>query len=96
MSNIFTVEAAQAIIDTFGPCTSMYECISPTELVEQFNEFQRNNPEETLSDFVAICLIVEGVQAERMDGTGACYREWKAMRPSVEDELRRLGHEVKS
>jgi hypothetical protein len=95
MSNILTVEAAEAIIDAFGPCTSMYECISPTELVEQFNEFQQNNPEDTLNDFVAICLKVEGVQAERMDDTGACYREWKAVRSMVEDVLRRLGYEVK-
>jgi len=93
--SFLTVEQAQAIINAFGPCTGMYECTSPVELVQAFNEAKNRDSEETVNDYLKVCLAVEGIQAERMDEDGACYREWKAAKPAVIAGLEALGYMVK-
>ena len=91
-----TIDQAKAIIATFGPCTSMYECISPVELLQNFNEALERDPEETVDGFLKVQLAVEGIQAERMDESGKCYREWKAAKPAVIAGLIALGYQVNS
>ncbi len=94
--NTLTIEQAAAIIEAFGPCTSLYECVSAKELIREFDESKERNPNRTVNDLVGTLLSVESVSAERMDDTGACYREWKATRPAVIAGLQALGYTLKS
>jgi len=72
-----TEEQARAVRDAFGPCTNLYECNTIAELVAE--------------DFdLKVALDVESIVAERMDDTGACYREWKAAKLALLKRLEAL------
>ena len=89
-----TVDQAKAIIAAFGPCTALYECCSPEELVERFEDDKSREPEKTVGEYLGTLLAVEGINAERMDESGECYREWKVAKPAVIVGLTALGYSV--
>lgn len=83
------LELAARIIEAFGPCTTLYECTMPSELVEQHVEHEARSPDETLGGFLRVLLDVESIEAERMGDV--CYREWIESRPVVLERLAALG-----
>src|SRR4051812_11718170 len=57
-----TVELASKIIDAFGSCTTIYECTTPEELIEDYNA---SDYERTIADLVSVQLTVEDIHVDR-------------------------------
>jgi hypothetical protein len=51
---------AEKLIKAFGPCSTIYECSSPNELIDRFNDFNKSMPE-----FVKFSIEMEELFWER-------------------------------
>ena len=89
-----TLEEAKRIIEAFGPCTVLYECTTPEELVKQLQHYQEQKGGPALQDYLEVLLDVEGIYAEREGDV--CLCEWTdIMRPGVLSRLADIGYVVK-
>ena len=69
---VLTPEMAQTILNCFGPCTTLYECTTAEELIEEFNKGQGlidgDEPFASVKDFVAFQMGIEGIRVDRQLG----------------------------
>lgn len=72
-------ETAKKIIEAFGPCTAVYECMEPAEVVA----FAEKYP----TGWLDALLAGEAVRAER-DGA---YAEWRNAEPAIVARLAAIG-----
>lgn len=100
-----TQEQAKAIIDAFGPCTTLYECTTPEELIKEYQE----DDTSSIADFVQTLYDVEDVHNdraadaayEREAGDGPKGHHQKVVselgqsQKSIKGRLAALGYEVK-
>ena len=56
-----TLEEAKAILQLFGPCTQLYECMTAEEVVEDAAKFA------TAKEYVEMRLRIEDVLCDRMN-----------------------------
>lgn len=52
-------ELAEKVLEAFGPCTTLYECTTAEELIEQAKDF------DTLKECIDVMLTCEEIHAER-------------------------------
>lgn len=77
-----TIEVAKQIIEAFGPCTSLYECTTPEELVEKAQAPWVNS----LPELIDGLLRSEEVFLERS-------REVESMRDGAEGFMQDISRE---
>jgi len=78
-----TTEQAKAIIEAFGPCTSVYECREPAELVEDALDFS------DLATLVCALFKAEEIFLEQRGNQWSGENE-KQFRAEVADDKRFL------
>ena len=74
------LKKASKIIEAFGPCTVLYECKTPAEVVTMAADEYL-----TATDLASIYLTVEDVDRER--GGHDIYTEWVAAKPALLERL---------
>jgi len=93
------LEQAKAIIEAFGSCSTVYECTTPAEMIEDYESGGCDN----ITDYVGILYTVEGIHMER-SRDGASYQsdelqqkviaEYEEMKAGQRERLAAIGYKV--
>jgi hypothetical protein len=89
------LEIARLIMDAFGPCTNVYECYTPHEIVAEMQE-----PGETILGWIEGQLDVEDILQDRYFGTlegdrhARAVKSWDEHRAAIVTRLRGIGYHV--
>ena len=76
-----TLKQATDIVNAFGPCTVLYECMGPEDLAERALDCA------DIRELIALNLRLESIAAER-DGF---WSEWADAKPAILRRLSLLG-----
>jgi hypothetical protein len=79
------LKRATEVIEAFGPCSEVYECLTPAEVVEASRG-------SSARSWCKLELAVEDVRADRrcIDGPEP-YEDWKRMEAGIIERLKAIG-----
>jgi hypothetical protein len=80
------IERAKEIIEAFGFCSIVYECMTPEEVAKEIEDGKGER------GWCATMLSVEDISADRRCHDGPePYREWKKMEKEIRKRLAAIG-----
>jgi hypothetical protein len=84
---------AQQIREAFGACTSMFECHTPEDVIENFKHINSCG-DVTEAVFCRVALDIEGIHADReaqAEGSDQAYKNWLRQRAAIVQNLAAIG-----
>jgi hypothetical protein len=82
-----TIETARELREAFGPCSAVYECMTPEEIVARIAEHG------TTREWIKLELDVEEIRADRQcfDGPEPLH-EWRRTEKEIRKRLKEIGY----